>query len=669
MGSQLINIQASPRWLVQLVDLSILTTSFAFSYFVIKHFEFREIYRGHFVIYTGLFSLIVCLIFFIMRVHTGLIRYSNMQDVFRIFLALLVSSFIYTFTERIFVAGIYGIRSLDVFAVLTINFFIASSLLILLRTLIKEIFYVARSTVGVKKEQILIYGTDSEALYLKNALECAKNNKFRVVGFLDSRGKNKHFYIEQRKIFQLQDLLSVKAKYQVEKLLLLKEELGNEEKKKIIEHCIELGIKLITVPPPDQWVYGKLASNQIKELKVEDLLQRSPIQIDNASISAQLSGKRVLVTGAAGSIGSELVRQLINYGPQLLILCDQAESSLHELQLELNERFPERSISAFIGSVQNLRRMETLFKQHQPEIVFHAAAYKHVPMMEENPSEAVIVNVLGTKTVADLSILFKVERFVFVSTDKAVNPTNVMGASKRIAEIYVQSLNNFCMDTGEGHLNYTLLNNVDVKGGTRFITTRFGNVLGSSGSVLPRFRSQIQNGGPVTVTHPDITRYFMTIPEAVQLVLEAATMGKGGEIFVFDMGVPVRILDLASQMIRLAGLEPNKDIKIEFSGLRAGEKLYEELLNDEETTLPTHHEKIKIANVISKNITQVLGEVRELIGLCEDGDNMEIVKKMKEIVVEFISNNSRFECLDKSETDLYRKGNAVLVSGEFNALV
>jgi len=332
----------------------------------------------------------------------------------------------------------------------------------------------------------------------------------------------------------------------------------------------------------------------------------------------------------------------------VLILCDQAESSLHELQLEIKEKFPQANIVAFIGNVQNFKRMKVLFKQYQPQMVFHAAAYKHVPMMEDNPSEAVLANVLGTKNIADLSMFFGTEKFVMVSTDKAVNPTNVMGASKRIAEMYVQSLNNIRHELFKDDEFPNVLHKFVKNSRTAFITTRFGNVLGSNGSVLIRFRSQIQKGGPVTVTHPEITRYFMTIPEAVQLVLEAATMGKGGEIYVFDMGSPVKILDLATQMIRLAGLEPHKDIKIEFSGLRAGEKLYEELLNDKETTLPTHHEKIKIANVIAKNRDQVLYDIEELINLCNFDDDMRIVRKMKEIVIEFESNNSQFEYLDKA---------------------
>ncbi|HWJ26052.1 MAG TPA: polysaccharide biosynthesis protein, partial [Flavisolibacter sp.] len=441
MGRKFIDFEASPQWVVQLIDLAILSVSFAFSYFFIKHFEFREIYRGHFIIYTGLFCIVVCFIFYIMRIHTGLIRYSNMQDIVRIFLALIISSLLYSFAVKTIVVGIFRIHSLNILRILFINFFVASSLLVLLRASIKEFFHFASSVASNQKEKVLIYGTDYDALLLKNALECVKYNHFNTIGFLDNTGRNRNHYIEQKKIFQLHDLPILKTKYQVGKLLLLNEQLGEDEKKRIIEQCLHLGIKLITVPPSDQWVCGQLTFSQMRELKVEDLLQRVPIVIHNNIIAQEIKNKCIVVTGAAGSIGSELVRQLLEFKPRMLILCDQAESFLNELHLEIKERLNKNNVVAFIGSVQNYKRMEVLFEQFQPEIVFHAAAYKHVPMMEDNPSEAVLNNVLGTKNMADLSMLFDIEKFILVSTDKAVNPTNVMGASKRIAEMYVQSLN------------------------------------------------------------------------------------------------------------------------------------------------------------------------------------------------------------------------------------
>jgi FlaA1/EpsC-like NDP-sugar epimerase len=386
----------------------------------------------------------------------------------------------------------------------------------------------------------------------------------------------------------------------------------------------------------------------LQNIKIEDLLEREPIEIHNEIISEQLRGKRVLVTGAAGSIGSEIVRQIAQFSPQMIILNDQSETPLHELHLELQENNLQNNFHCFIGDVRDRFRMELLFQTFKPHYVYHAAAYKHVPLMEHNPGEAVRTNVMGTKTLADLSVKYGVHKFVMISTDKAVNPTNVMGASKRIAEIYVQSLfHSFkCKEpaiytNGLSHLNE---NRSDVN--TLFITTRFGNVLGSNGSVIPRFKAQIQKGGPITVTHPDITRYFMTIPEACRLVLEAGSMGEGGEIFIFDMGQSVKIIELAKKMIRLSGLVPHQDIAIEFSGLRPGEKLYEELLNDLENTMPTHHEKIMVAQVREYHFQSISKQISELIKLSCEYKDRQVVVKMKEIVPEFKSNNSIYEELD-----------------------
>jgi FlaA1/EpsC-like NDP-sugar epimerase len=380
---------------------------------------------------------------------------------------------------------------------------------------------------------------------------------------------------------------------------------------------------------------GDLNPNQIQKIKIEDLLEREPIKINDDHILSQTKGKRILVTGAAGSIGSEIASQLGKYEPQMIILCDQAESPLHNLQLDLQDEFPNQVYHTYIADVRSTKRMQLLFDTFKPHYVYHAAAYKHVPMMENHPLEAVQTNVMGTKNLADLAVEFQVEKFVFVSTDKAVNPTNIMGATKRIAEIYVQSLNN--------HLENSLGATVH----TKFITTRFGNVLGSNGSVIPRFRDQIQKGGPVTVTHPEITRYFMTIPEACRLVLEAGTMGQGGEIFVFDMGKSVKIVELAKKMIRLSGFKPNEDIEIKFTGLRPGEKLYEELLNDLENTLPTHHEKIMIAKVRENNYDIVSMKIGELQQRLATQNKNEVVYQMKIIVPEFKSKNSIYEQLDK----------------------
>lgn len=635
-----------PRWVIQLIDFILISWSFTLSYFIIKHFEFPEIYRGHFFIYTGLYCVISSTVFYCMRIHTGLIRYSNTQDIFRIFSAILISSLAYPIFNQIIIVGYFNIKSLHIANVLLLNFFINSSLLIMLRTAVKETFHFAKRIESSNKERVLIYGANNSAVLIKKAIEASKLDSFLICGFIETNIKKANTYIEQKKVFHTQDLHRLKQKYKVSKLIIENEELGQLQKKHLIEQCLKAGIKVVTVPPSDQWVYGKLSLRQIKDLNIEDLLQREPIVINNEQISNDLVNKRVLVTGAAGSIGSEIVRQILKFDPESIILCDQAESALHDVQLEVEEKFPKSKIKIFIANIQNFKRMQILFNEYRPQVIFHAAAYKHVPMMEKNPSEAVLTNVLGTKNIADLSILSGAEKFVMISTDKAVNPTNVMGTTKRIAEMYTQSLNNSPENFFENYETEKLLFKVQKSSKTKFITTRFGNVLDSNGSVIPRFRSQISKGGPVTVTDPEITRYFMTIPEAVQLVLEAGTMGKGGEIFVFDMGKPVKIAKLASQMIKLAGLIPGEDIKIVYTGLRPGEKLYEELLNEKETTIPTHHEKIKIAKVIPNSYDEVLDDLEELILMSHHDDDYMIVKKMKEMVPEYISKNSEFEHLD-----------------------
>jgi FlaA1/EpsC-like NDP-sugar epimerase len=397
-----------------------------------------------------------------------------------------------------------------------------------------------------------------------------------------------------------------------------------------VESCLRQHVRVLDVPPVKSWINGSLSFGQIRKVNIEDLLGRDPIQLNQQKIAEDLRGKTVLVTGAAGSIGSEIARQILPFAPGKLILLDMAESPLYELELELKEQNPASAdtIETVIGDVRNQDRLRNVFRSFAPMVIYHAAAYKHVPVMELNPSESILNNVMGTKTLADLALEFGADKFVMISTDKAVNPTNIMGETKRIAEMYIQSMN--------------------ALGKTRFITTRFGNVLGSNGSVIPRFKKQIEAGQPLTVTHPDITRYFMTIPEACQLVLEACSMGEGGEIFIFDMGKPIRIADLAEKMIQLSGLELGKDIQIQYTGIRPGEKLYEELLANEENTLPTHHRKIMIARVKQYEFGYVSKEIEELIALFPSQDNLAIVRKMKSIVPEYISMHSDFELLDKA---------------------
>ncbi|GGH14869.1 capsular polysaccharide biosynthesis protein [Mucilaginibacter phyllosphaerae] len=612
-----------------LLDFVIVTWSFASSYLIVNRFEFANILRGYFFIYTGVYCIITAIVMYLMRIHTGLIRYSNTRDVLRIFGSVFISSLAYLIVITLWIRPNLHINAATIDLVLLVNFSLSSTLLILLRSAVKSAFNYLNNYSSSKKTSVLIYGSDTSAVLVKQALEASAKTNFVIVGFVDADNSKINKEIQQVRVYDINKLAKLKQKRSIDKMIIMNHHLDEQSKKTALEACLALGIQVLTVPPSDQWIYGKLNMQQIKDLKIEDLLQRKTIQIDTTRISQDLQGKRVLVTGAAGSIGSEIVQQVLQYNPAMVILCDQAESPLHEIRLEVEEKYAQIPIKIFIGDIRNYHRMHKLFADYRPEVVYHAAAYKHVPMMEENPSEAIRANVLGTKNIADLSLAFGANKFVMVSTDKAVNPTNIMGATKRIAEIYIQSLKN---SPENKH--------------TCFITTRFGNVLGSNGSVIPRFRAQIQKGGPITVTHPEITRYFMTIPEAVHLVLEAGTMGSGGEIFIFDMGEPVRIVDLALKMIKLAGLQPDRDIKIVYSGLRPGEKLYEELLNDGESTMATHHEKIKISQVITYAYKQVADDIKELISLNEKDNETAVVHKMKAIVPEFISKNSKFENLD-----------------------
>jgi len=618
-----------------LVDIFIVATSFSFSFFIAYRFEFVSILRGYFFIYTTSYCVIAAVVMYLMRIHIGLIRYSNTFDVLRIFSSVFISTLAYLVVLYLWILPRLPISQITINAVMLVNFSISSTLLILLRTGVKSAYYYINHYSRQAKTVVLIYGSDSSAVLVKQALEASAKTNFEVIGFVDDNHNKIDKEIQQVKVYDIDKLDKLIEKRNVDKLIIMNHHLDEEAKRNALEKCLALGIQVLTVPPSDQWIYGKLNLQQIKDLNIEDLLQRKPISIDTSRISQDLKGKRVLVTGAAGSIGSEIVQQVLQYKPAMVILCDQAESPLHELRLHVEDSFPDVPAVIFIADIRNYNRMSKLFLDYRPEVVFHAAAYKHVPMMEENPTEGVLTNILGTKYVADLAVAFDVDKFVMISTDKAVNPSNVMGTTKRIAEIYIQSLKNHPDNNS-----------------TRFITTRFGNVLGSNGSVIPRFKAQIQKGGPITVTHPEITRYFMTISEAVHLVLEAGTMGVGGEIFIFDMGEPVKITDLALKMIKLAGLQPDRDIKILYTGLRPGEKLYEELLNDGENTMPTYHEKIKISKVIDYNYAGVLADINELLALNNHNDCIAVVNKMKEIVPEFISKNSEYEELDNKEMSL-----------------
>lgn len=482
----------------------------------------------------------------------------------------------------------------------------------------------------------LIFGSDENAIAVANALIAERPRRFKVVGFVDKNKQNTAKRILNLPIISLRKRVPVLMRsVEAEVLIIADKNLTKEEKLTIVDECLEFNYKVFTVPLISDWEDQKNIAKKVKTFEIQDLLERKPIVLDNQSISNQLNGKVILVTGAAGSIGSEIVRQVIAFGPHTVLMLDQAETPLHHLSLEIEKVLNNVKVVSIISDVRKRDAMEHIFKEYRPQVVFHAAAYKHVPLMERNPAQAVFVNVKGTKNVADLACEYQCESFVMVSTDKAVNPSNVMGASKRIAEKYVQGL----------HHKFRLENKDCNK--TKFITTRFGNVLGSNGSVVPLFTEQIANGGPITITHPDIIRYFMTIPEACQLVLEAGAMGNGGEVYIFDMGKPVKIIDLAHKMIRLAGFTPDLEIKIKVVGLRPGEKLFEELLNDKAKTLPTHHEKIMIAQEDMEDFAALNTAVDELIAEADRYTTNEIVVKMKVIVPEFKSMNSDFMLLDK----------------------
>lgn len=619
------------RWLILLIDQLIVTISLAASLLVIQKEDLNEVFSNSFLLYVGIYNLITIGVFVSMRIHTGIIRYSSVDDIFRVFKAVLLASLLFEAVTYLFLSTYFEFNNKWFIPMLIINFFISASMLIALRIGVKQLFHYLKDLEVVAKEVLLIYGADRASLLIKQGLDSSSERNFEILGFIDDNPDRRNKHIEQKRVYGSDSIQDLKNKYGVEKMIVAEDCLDIDGRKAAIERCMECGIRIISVPASNHWLKGKLKLSQLPDLRIEDLLQRDPINMEGENIKSELKGKRILITGAAGSIGSEIVRQVLKCNPQLLILCDQAETPLHEMQLEIEDTFKSNICELFIVNIQNYGRLKNLFETYRPEIIFHAAALKHVPMMEHNPSEAILTNVMGTKNLADLAIDYDVEKFIMISTDKAVKPTNVMGASKRIAEIYIQSLQNY---------------QNDVVHRTRFITTRFGNVLGSNGSVVPRFRSQIEAGGPVTVTDPNITRYFMTIPEAVQLVLEASVMGKGGEIFIFDMGEPIKILNLAINMIKLAGFVPYTDIKICFTGLRPGEKLYEELLNKTEKVLPTYHEKIKISNVIYYPYDYVQRKIEELLTLNRLNDDQKVVRKMKEIVPEYVSTNVNYQSIE-----------------------
>ena len=617
-----------PIWTILLIDVLIIVVSSLLAYAL--RYDFRSIFLESSTIdKTIVCTVIVNLVFFrIFRTYSNVLRFSSFIDIMRIFVSLTVS-YALLMISSVLLSSYMDVRLAPV-SVFFRAYIISFAMMSCSRIVVK-MFYELLNFDGSHSANVFIYGAKEAGVNIAKALRVNLRNHYRLRGFIADEPELINKVMMGVKVFPNDEtLIDVLNDRDVHTIIISPAKMEELKRSDMADRLLAHNIKLMTAPPLSEWSGQTLNRTQLKEIQIEDLLQRNPIEIDIHKVASHLEGKRVMITGAAGSIGSEIMRQVASFNPYKLILVDQAETPLHDIRLELQDRWRDIDAETIIADISNATRMEEIFKEYKPQYIFHAAAYKHVPMMEDNVSESIQINVYGTRTIADLAVKYGAEKFVMISTDKAVNPTNVMGCSKRICEIYVQSLAKKLQQKG-GHV-------------TQFITTRFGNVLGSNGSVIPRFRDQIQRGGPVTVTHPEIIRYFMTIPEACRLVLEAGSMGNGGEIYIFDMGKPVKIVDLAKRMISLSG---RTDVKIEFTGLRHGEKLYEELLNVKELTKPTYHEKIMIATVREYDYDEVKERIQKLIDVSYTYDQMKIVSAMKDIVPEFISKNSCFEALDK----------------------
>lgn len=613
-----------PRWMILFIDLIIVAASVFLGYLVRFNFNIPDEEMADFPIVLAIIAGVRLISFLVARTYAGIIRYTSTQDAVRITLVLFAGSLL-------FIAGnlvsYYGVnhKYLIPFSIIIFEFMACVFGMITFRILVK-ITYLELINPASEKSNVIIYGAGEAGAITKRTLDRDAGSKNKIVAFIDDDPRKQGKKLDGIDIYGLEKLDSLIVEHHVENVIIAIQKIKPERKQQVVDICLSKNTRVSVIPPVVRWINGQLSYNQIKNIRIEDLLERDVIRLDEENIKRDISGKTVLITGAAGSIGSELARQVAGYNPLKLILVDQAESALFELDLEFRENYSNLLFEIILADITNRIRMEGIFKDYRPEVVFHAAAYKHVPMMENHPREAIFTNILGTRNMADLAVENGVQKFIMISTDKAVNPTSVMGASKRIAEIYTQALNT----TGQ----------------TKFITTRFGNVLGSNGSAVPLFKNQIEKGGPVTVTHPEVTRFFMTIPEACQLVLEAGSMGKGGEIFLFDMGKPVKILDLATKMISLAGLTPGKDIPIKFTGLRPGEKLYEELLNTKENVLPTHHPQIMIGKVMQQDFKEVDDQINRLLEQAQTEDDFAVVNLMKKLVPEYKSRNSVYERLD-----------------------
>ena len=629
--SSLVNLATArytPRWIVVCIEVFLLFIALFFSFFVVERLgvyipDSIPLYKRYLlVIGVNIFFM------FIFRTYSGIIRYSTFRDLFRILLSS-GCTVIAMFIANKISLHVIGEKVL-LNPILLIYFTVSFIILFVFRLSVKEFFYLVKEiNRRTSKRRILILGIDDEAVAFANGIIGNAAIPYSVVGFLTGRTNPKQATLLGRPIISKDKFIDTPCEeLEADGVLINKNHLSKEEMTFWVNVCLDKGLQILKTPALQKLRPEKEGFN-LHKIQIEDLLGRRQIVLDNEEVREKHYHKNILVTGGAGSIGSELIRQIATFTPALVVVLDQAETPLYDIELELKESFPNIAFEFVLADITNYERLESVFKAHKFSVVYHAAAYKHVPMIEENPHEAALVNIQGTKNIALLANKYEIPHFVMISTDKAVNPTNVMGASKRVAELFVQALQN-----KEGNK-------------TAFITTRFGNVLGSNGSVIPHFRKQIEKGGPVTITHPDIVRYFMTIPEACELVLQAGTMGKGGEIFVFDMGEPVKILNLATRMIKLSGYEPNVDIKLVYTGLRPGEKLYEELLSDSTKTMPTHHKKIMISKDPSMSFTEIEALTTQMYEVATQRDKTEVVRLLKQIVKEFKSNNSEYETLDK----------------------
>ncbi|HNP17758.1 MAG TPA: nucleoside-diphosphate sugar epimerase/dehydratase [Fulvivirga sp.] len=629
MNKFISSLKILPRWIIIILDLCIIATSVLLAYFLRFNFDLELIMTSNTVFGVVTFSITGFIAILITQSYSGIVRYTTLKDAMRISQVVLISTLL-TLIISLVSFNFFNNRPIPL-SVIIITSFEATVFLFLYRVLVKNMFSFYTSRVFNKKN-IIIFGAGVSGSITKQVIENDTASSVRIVGFLEDDVHKIDKEIGGVKIYNANENLSdIFKELRVDELIISIQNLDVKRKNYIVDQCISNGVKIRTVPSVDKWISGELSPKQIRNVRIEDLLGRESIIMKNELIKNELKDKVVFVTGAAGSIGSEIVRQVLTYDPSDIVLIDQAESSLYELEREFENINGTSKIHSIIADITNKSYLEYLFDEYKPTMLYHAAAYKHVPMMEKNTHEAIRTNVFGTKNLVDLSLKYGVNKFVMISTDKAVNPTNIMGCSKRIAEMYVQSIN------GKSQSN--------AKHNTIFVITRFGNVLGSNGSVIPFFKKQLEEGGPLTVTHPEITRYFMTIQEACQLVLEAGTMGKGGEIFIFDMGESIKIVDLAKKMISLSGLELGKDIEIIFTGLREGEKLYEELLTDLENTTTTYHNKIMITSA-GEQYEFVNADLIELKNCLENINEMQLVSHMKKMVPEYKSQYSRYEVLD-----------------------